>query len=89
MSGDSETDRSNRSAGQWPPEGLSRTEAAHYVGVGATSFDTLVEKGEMPRPRRFRHARRLVWLRRELDQYLADLPVDGAEHTDEYDGVKL
>lgn len=89
MSGRTETNSSIRTTGLWPPEALSRTEAAHHIGVGVTTFDSLVELGEMPRPRRFRNARRVVWLRRELDQYLADLPVDGPEHTDEYDGVKL
>jgi predicted DNA-binding transcriptional regulator AlpA len=89
MSGDLQTKPGNRTASLWLPEGLSRTEAALYVGVGPTTFDSLVEKGEMPRPRRYRHARRVVWLRRELDQYLSDLPVHGGEHIDQYDGVKL
>jgi predicted DNA-binding transcriptional regulator AlpA len=89
MSGDSETKSQNRASSFWPPEALSRKEAAHHVGVGPTTFDSLVEMGEMPRPRRFKSARRVVWLRRELDQYLADLPVDGPGHTDEYDGVSL
>jgi predicted DNA-binding transcriptional regulator AlpA len=89
MSGDSETKSQNRPSSFWPPEALSRSEAAHHVGVGVTTFDLLIENGEMPRARRFKSARRFVWLRRELDQYLADLPVDGPGHTDEYDGVKL
>ncbi len=89
MSGRAETASSIRTHGTWACEALSRTEAAHYVGVGVTTFDKLVENGEMPRARRFRNAKRVVWLRRELDQYLADLPVDGPEHTDEYNGVKL
>ena len=89
MSGPAETGSSIRTHGMWACEALSRTEAAHYVGVGVTTFDTLVEKGEMPRPRRYRSAKRVVWLRRELDQHLADLPVDGPGHTDQYDGVKL
>ena len=89
MSGDSETKSQNRASSFWPPEALSRSEAAHHVGVSPTTFDFLIDMGEMPRPRRFKSAWRVVWLRRELDQYLAALPVDGPEHTDEYDGVKL
>lgn len=89
MSGDSETKSQNRPSSFWPPEALSRSEAAHHVGVGPTTFDSLVEMGEMPRPRRYKTARRVVWLRRELDQCLAALPVDGPEHIDEYDGVQL
>ena len=89
MSGDSETKSQNRASSFWPPEALSRSEAAHHVGVGPTTFDSLVEMGEMPRPRRYKNARRVVWLRRELDQYLADLPVDGPGDSDEYDGVQL
>lgn len=73
----------------YAPEGLSRTEAARYVGVSATTFDKLVENNEMPPARRFKHAERLVWLRRELDRALDDLPVDDASHSDEYAGVKL
>ncbi len=73
----------------YAPEGLSRAEAARYVGVSATTFDELVSVGEMPRPRRFRTVRRLVWLRRELDEALEDLAVDGAPAADPYDGVQL
>lgn len=62
----------------YPPEGLSRTDAARYVGVSGTTFDELVAKGEMPLPRRYRNCRRLVWLRRELDVALEELPVDGS-----------
>lgn len=76
-------------ASSYPPEGLSRNEAARYVGVGATTFDGLVRAGEMPKPRRFRGAKRLVWLKRELDRALEELPVDGDAHSDEYAGVRI
>ncbi len=36
----------------YPPRGLSREEAARYVGVGATTFDGLVQDGRMPKPLR-------------------------------------
>lgn len=73
----------------YAPEGLSRIEAARYVGVSATTFDLLVENREMPPARRFRSAKRFVWLKRELDLALGELPVDGGADEDEYAGVKL
>jgi excisionase family DNA binding protein len=36
----------------YPPRGLSRDEAARYVGVGATKFEEMVADGRMPRPKR-------------------------------------
>jgi excisionase family DNA binding protein len=74
--------------GSYPPEGLCRSEAARYVGVSATTFDDLVEKGEMPRPRRYKTCRRVIWLRRDLDHALQHLPVDGAE-SDDWGDIKL
>lgn len=55
----------------YPPRGLSREEAARYVGVGATTFDQLVEAGKMPRPARI--GRRAIWDRLKLDAAFADL----------------
>jgi predicted DNA-binding transcriptional regulator AlpA len=51
-----------------PPRGLSRVEAAVYVGVSPTSFDRMVSEGQMPRPARYR--RRLLWDRRQIDRAL-------------------
>lgn len=34
------------------PRGLSRIEAARYVGVSPSTFDKLVNSGAMPRPKR-------------------------------------
>lgn len=34
------------------PRGLSRVEAARYVGVSPSTFDKLVNSGEMPQPKR-------------------------------------
>ena len=39
--------------------GLSRMEAAIYVGVGVTKFDALVAAGSMPKPKRIDGRR--VW----------------------------
>lgn len=36
----------------YPPRGMSRDEAARYVGVGATKFDEMVADHRMPRPKR-------------------------------------
>ena len=57
------------------PRGLSRTQAAEYVGVSPNTFDAMVREGVMPRPRTF-HSRKL-YDRVELDQAFADLPVEG------------
>ncbi|RUW19318.1 hypothetical protein EOA34_29930, partial [Mesorhizobium sp. M4B.F.Ca.ET.013.02.1.1] len=35
-----------------PPRGLSRLEAAAYIGVSASLFDQLVKDGRMPKPKR-------------------------------------
>jgi predicted DNA-binding transcriptional regulator AlpA len=47
------------------PRGLSRVEAARYVGVSPGTFDRLVEEALMPKPKRIRA--RLVFDRLELD----------------------
>jgi predicted DNA-binding transcriptional regulator AlpA len=56
----------------YPPRGLSRPEAARYIGVGVTLFDEMVADGRMPRPKSIN--RRLVWDRLELDVHFTDLP---------------
>lgn len=48
-----------------PPRGLSRTEAAAYIGVSPTLFDEMVQDGRMPRPKRVNA--RTVWDRRRID----------------------
>ncbi|MCW5694557.1 MAG: hypothetical protein KIT48_19530 [Pseudolabrys sp.] len=49
-----------------PPRGLSRAQAAEYIGVGATLFDQLVKDGRMPPAKRING--RTVWDRRRLDE---------------------
>lgn len=71
------------------PGALSRQEAARYVGVSATTFDALVEAGEMPKPRRYQTVNRVIWLVRELDDALSDLPGDEVNDFDSWEGVKL
>lgn len=48
-----------------PPRGLSRCEAAAYIGVSPTLFDELVKDGRMPRPKQVNA--RTVWDRKRLD----------------------
>ena len=54
------------------PRGLSRTEAARYIGIGSSLFDALVAEGSMPRPHVIRGRR--VWDRIEVDQHFEELP---------------
>ena len=48
------------------PRGLSRTEAATYIGVSPSLFDQMVKDRRMPQP--IRIGSRVVWDRRELDE---------------------
>jgi predicted DNA-binding transcriptional regulator AlpA len=48
------------------PRGLSRPEAAGYIGVSPSYFDQMVKDGRMPQP--IRIGSRVVWDRRELDE---------------------
>ncbi|RUW85915.1 hypothetical protein [Mesorhizobium sp. M1E.F.Ca.ET.063.01.1.1] len=56
----------------YPPRGLSRDEAARYVGVGTTLFDEMVANGRMPRPKRVNS--RAIWDRVALDIAFTALP---------------
>ena len=60
------------------PVGLNRSEAASYVGVSGTTFDKLVARGLMPRPRLVCERRR-VWSRYEIDDAFHDLPKCGVQ----------
>ena len=63
------------------PLGLSRTQAAEYVGIGSTKFDELVSDGMMPRPKVI--GSRKLWERREIEMSFDNLPVDGNNDWDE------
>src|ERR1700738_3124428 len=71
-----------------PRRGLSRVEAAMYVGISPCKFDQLIVDGRMPGPRRIDG--RKVWDLRELDLCFDDLPRDesgarlGMEYIHEY-----
>lgn len=51
-----------------PKRGLSRSEAAEYVGLSVGSFDAQVNIGNLPQPIAF--GKRLVWDRAALDHAL-------------------
>lgn len=61
------------------PRGLSRVQAAEYVGVSPTKFDDLVKGGQMPKPKRI--GARVIWDRLALDSAFAALP-DGNDRDD-------
>jgi predicted DNA-binding transcriptional regulator AlpA len=60
-----------------PPRGLSRVQAAAYIGVGVTLFDQLIADGRMPKPKRINA--RTVWDREQLDRAFAALPNEDGE----------
>ena len=63
-------------AGSWPltKRGLSRIEAANYIGVGASKFDEMVKDGRMPQP--IQIDRRVIWDCRRLDVAFEELSSD-------------
>lgn len=54
------------------PRGLSRVQAAAYVGVSPSLFDEMVADGRMPGPKRINA--RTVWDRTQVDEAFAALP---------------
>jgi len=66
------------------PRGLSRVQAAEYIGVGVTKFDEMVDDGRMPRPKRIDG--RCVWDRIKLDEAFAALE-DEAGQKNEWDAL--
>ena len=54
-----------------PRRGLSREEAARYVGVGASKFDELVKDKRMPKP--FKIDGRVIWDIHDLDAAVDNL----------------
>lgn len=57
------------------PRGLSREQAAAYLGIGPTLFDDMVADGRMPLPKEI--GARRVWDRRALDEAFDQLPAAG------------
>ena len=59
--------------------GLSRVEAAGYVGIGTSKFDLMVLDGRMPKPKQVDGRR--VWDVRSIDRYFDLLPGgDDSDH---------
>jgi predicted DNA-binding transcriptional regulator AlpA len=56
------------------PRGLSRVQAAEYVGVSPTKFDELIASRQMPKPKRI--GARTIWDRLKLDEAFEALPGD-------------
>jgi predicted DNA-binding transcriptional regulator AlpA len=67
------------------PRGLSRVEAATYVGVSPSLFDQMVKDGRMPKPKRINS--RTVWDRKRLDEAFEALPDDGDSDGNPWDQV--
>jgi hypothetical protein len=65
------------------PRGLSRTEAAAYIGVSPTLFDAMVTDGRMPHAIRINA--RCVWDRVKLDQAFEAL--DDSSDTNPWDAI--
>ncbi len=68
------------------PRGLSRVQAATYIGVAPTLFDEMVEDGRMPKPVRINA--RVVWDRYRLDDAFSALS-DYEVHGDPWSKVAL
>jgi excisionase family DNA binding protein len=68
-----------------PPRGLSRVEAAQYVGVSPSLFDEMVKDGRMPAPKPI-NARK-VWDRLKLDQAFEALPDSGGARDNPWDEI--
>ena len=64
-----------------PRRGLSRQEAALYIGVSPSLFDILVKSGQMPKPLRIK--RRTIWDVHQLDEYFEELSAPNDNPWDE------
>lgn len=60
-----------------PPRGLSRIQAAQYIGVSPSHFDKMIQIGKMP-PAKMRLGRRVVWDRKQLDRAFDELDADSS-----------
>ena len=63
------------------PRGVSREEAADYIGISPTKFDELVRDRRMPEPRAIDGRR--VWCKIELDEAFDRLPRSGNGGSDD------
>ena len=63
------------------PIGLSREEAASFLGISATHFQKLVDQGTFPRARAL--GGRLIWDADELSKSFRRLPYVGEDRGDD------
>ena len=68
-----------------PRRGLSRDEAAMYVGVSAGKFDEMVGDGRMPGPVKI--DRRNIWDIRSLDLAFDELSAESPSQLNSWEGV--
>ena len=59
---------------RWP-RGLSRDQAATYLGISGSTFTRLVDRKQMPRGKRISEGR-LVWDRADLDHHFDHIDED-------------
>jgi predicted DNA-binding transcriptional regulator AlpA len=69
------------------PRGLSRVQAAAYIGVSPSLFDEMVKDGRMPKPMRINA--RTVWDRIKLDEAFAALSDGGDGSGDAWSSVRV
>jgi predicted DNA-binding transcriptional regulator AlpA len=69
------------------PRGLSRAQAAAYIGISSSKFDQLVSDGRMPRPVPIDG--RVVWDRIRLDAAFDALPDENGHADDVWDRLAL
>ncbi|TGN86699.1 hypothetical protein EOW77_0019010 [Bradyrhizobium yuanmingense] len=63
-----------------PPRGLSRVQAAEWVGVSPSTFDKMVADRQMPRPKRI--GGRVIWDLKQLDCAFTALDDEGENEWD-------
>jgi predicted DNA-binding transcriptional regulator AlpA len=68
-----------------PRRGLSRDEAAMYIGISATKFDEMVGDGRMPEPVKIDH--RKFWDIRSLDLAFDQLSAENLSTPNSWEGV--
>lgn len=68
--------------------GMSRSEAAEYLGISPSLFDMMIDDGRMPQAKRINSRR--VWSRPAIEQAFAELPEavqNAAQALDVWDDV--
>jgi predicted DNA-binding transcriptional regulator AlpA len=68
-----------------PRRGLSRDEAAMYIGISAGKFDEMIRDGRMPSPVSI--DKRKVWDIRALDLAFDELSTETGTRASSWDGI--